>query len=114
MRIQSKNGRLSSFLLGGLCLVVASAASASHPNDGEAAMGACPQLASGAVGIAEHIFDMSDTDGDNALSPEEFAASELERYGVDFDDYDVDGDGFTSFDEYLNFFEAHHPPEEMI
>jgi hypothetical protein len=104
MRIQSKNGRLSSFLLGGLCLVVASAASASHPTDGEAAMGACPQ----------HIFDMSDTDGDNALSPEEFAASELERYGVDFDDYDVDGDGFTSFDEYLDFFEAHHPPEEMI
>lgn len=113
MRIQSKNGRLSSFLFGGLCLVVVSAASAAHPDD-EAVMGECPKLASGAVGIAEHIFDMSDTDGDNTLSPEEFAASELERYGVGFDDYDVDGDGFTSFDEYLDFFEAHHPPEEMI
>jgi len=59
MRIQSKNGRLSSLLLGGLCLVVASAAGASHPDDGEAAMGACPQLAQGAVGIWPSMTMMS-------------------------------------------------------
>ncbi len=114
MLTRTNNRRLVFSALSGLCLVVAGSASAAHPEDGEANLGTCTQLASGETGIAEHIFDMSDTDGDDALSPDEFKAAGLERYGVGFEAYDVDEDGFASIDEYLDFFEAHHPSGEMI
>ena len=77
-----------------------------------------PALASGcedeAGGIAAHIFDMSDSDADGYLSPDEFANAGLERYGMSFEDYDANGDGETSVDEYFDLFDAHHPPTEAI
>jgi len=77
-----------------------------------------PALASGcgedAGGIAAHIFDMSDSDADGFLSPDEFANAGLERYGMSFEDYDVNGDGAASVDEYFDLFDAHHPPAEVI
>ena len=64
--------------------------------------------------VAAHIFDMSDTNEDGFLSLVEFADAGLERYGVTFDEFDVNGDGETSVDEYFDLFEYHHPPKEMI
>jgi hypothetical protein len=67
-----------------------------------------------ALGIAGHIFDTSDTNADGALTPAEFAEAGLERYGVAFAEFDVDGDGLTSVDEFFDLFEMHHPPGETI
>jgi hypothetical protein len=116
MRTRSSNGQRVFVLLGTLfvAVAVAVAASAQYQDGGEMESLECPHSSSGGAAIAEHIFDMSDTNGDDALSPEEFAAAGLERYGMNFEAYDVDEDGFTSFDEYLDVFEAHHPPGEMI
>ena len=80
----------------------------------------CPSLAlaSGceaeASTIAAHIFDMSDSDADGFLSPAEFADAGLERYGLPFDEYDENGDGVASVDEYFDVFERHHPPRGVI
>ena len=77
-----------------------------------------PVLASGceadAASIAAHIFDMSDADADGYLRPDEVVNAGLERYGMSFDDYDANGDGETSVDEYFDLFDAHHPPTEAI
>jgi hypothetical protein len=67
-----------------------------------------------ALGVAGHLFDMSDTNADGVLSPEEFDAAGLERYGVTFSEFDADGNGETSVDEYFDLFEFHHPPTDMI
>jgi hypothetical protein len=64
--------------------------------------------------IAAHIFDMSDSDADGYLSPDEFASAGLERFGMSFEDYDVNGDGETSVHEYFDLFDAHHPPTDVI
>lgn len=84
------------------------------------AIGSSPSIAlaagceKDAGSVAAHIFDMSDTTSDDHLSPEEFTAGGLERYGAPFDAYDVNGDGRTSADEFFNVFDAHHPPSEAI
>ena len=64
--------------------------------------------------IAAHIFDMSDSNADGFLTPTEFADSGLERYGIPFDEYDANGDGEASADEYLDLFDIHHPPQGVI
>ncbi len=63
----------------------------------------------GAMDVVAHIFEMSDTDDDGALTRAEFAAAGLERYGVPFEDYDADGDGRATFDEYRALYDRHHP-----
>ena len=67
-----------------------------------------------ASGVAQHIFDVSDTDENGALSRAEYTAAGLERYGVSFDAFDENGDGETSLDEYLDLFERHHAPKDVI
>ena len=67
-----------------------------------------------AFSVAEHIFHMSDTNDDDALSPEEFSAAGLEKYSVSFDEFDVNGDGAASLDEYLDLFVRSHPPKQVI
>lgn len=84
------------------------------------AVGSSPSIAfaagceEDAGSVAAHIFDMSDTNSDDHLSPEEFAAGGLERYGGPFDAYDANGDGRTSADEFFDVFDAHHPPNKTI
>ncbi len=63
----------------------------------------------GAMDVVAHIFEMSDTDDDGALTRAEFAAAGLERYGVPFEDYDANGDGRATFDEYRALYDRHHP-----
>jgi hypothetical protein len=63
-----------------------------------------------ATGVADQIFDASDTDSDGALSPEEYLDAGLERYGVAFEAFDTNEDGETSRAEYLDLFRLHHPP----
>ena len=61
-----------------------------------------------AQAVVRHIFEVSDTDDSGALSPEEYAAAGLERFGVTFEDCDADGDGETTFAEYLALYDRHH------
>ncbi len=76
--------------------------------------GECNQGEYDAGGIAAHIFDISDLDQNEELSPSEYEAAELDRYGVSFEAFDANGDGATSFDEYMDLFEIHHAPKEVI
>lgn len=64
--------------------------------------------------VVSHIFEASDTDGSGTLSAQEYADAGLERYGVTFQEYDVNGDGETSLDEYLDMYDRHHPVEGEI
>ena len=57
---------------------------------------------------------ISDTDGNGSLSRVEYEEAGLERYGVSFDEYDANGDGETSFDEYIALYEKHHPADAGI
>ena len=63
-------------------------------------------------GVAAHIFESSDANADGFLSPAEFTAAGLERYGVAFEAFDANKDGVTSADEYFDLFDAHHPPRD--
>ena len=60
--------------------------------------------------VVEHDFDEADADDDGLLVREEYEAAGLEQFGVTFEQSDLDGDGVTTFDEYLDLYEAHHPP----
>ena len=62
-----------------------------------------------AASIVEHIFDTADADQDGSLTQTEYEAAGLESYGVTFEQSDLDGDGGTSIDEYLELYESHHP-----
>ena len=64
------------------------------------------------VAVAAHIFDMADQDDDGQLPPAVSAAAGLERYGVSFAGSDLDGDGVTTREEYLELYRAHHPPTD--
>jgi hypothetical protein len=88
-------------LLAGIALVVTPGAALAGPGcDG--------------FDVVTHIFEVSDTDGSGTLSREEFAESDLERYGVPFDEYDADHDGQTSLDEYLDLYDRHHTVEDEL
>lgn len=65
-----------------------------------------------ATAVVEHIFEMADRDGDGRLSPEEYEKAGLQRFGVSFDESDLDSDGETSLAEYLELYHLHHPPVE--
>ena len=64
--------------------------------------------------VVRHIFDVADTDGSGTLTPEEYTASELDRYGVSFEQCDADGDGETSLAEYLDLYDRHHPDPDGV
>jgi hypothetical protein len=64
--------------------------------------------------VVHHIFDEADRDDSGTLSPAEYAAAGLERFGVSFAETDADGDGETSQAEYLELYRRHHPAEERI
>ena len=67
--------------------------------------GACGGLAS-----VTQIFDEADEDDNGSLTAQEYEAAALDDFGVTFEQSDLDGDGVTTYDEYLDFYEAHHPP----
>ncbi|UCE84875.1 MAG: hypothetical protein JSU66_11000 [Deltaproteobacteria bacterium] len=64
--------------------------------------------------VVSHIFDTADTDGSGTLSRQEYSDAGLERYGVAFDEYDVNSDGEASFEEYLDVYKRHHRAEGEI
>jgi hypothetical protein len=70
--------------------------------------GGCEEGSS--VSVVQHIFEMADQDASGTLSQEEYTKAGLERYGVSFEQSDTNGDGETSIDEYIELYEAHHPP----
>lgn len=75
---------------------------------GATAEGGC-QGAKDAESVVQHIFDQADRDLDGSLTQSEYEQAGLERYGVTFEQSDLDGDGGTSIDEYLVLYESHHP-----
>lgn len=60
--------------------------------------------------VVLRIFEEADEDASGALTAGEYAAAGLERFGVSFEQSDLDGDGVTTLEEYLELYEAHHPP----
>ncbi|MDJ0869189.1 MAG: calcium-binding protein [Myxococcota bacterium] len=66
------------------------------------------------MNVVAHIFDASDTDGSGTLSAAEYAEAGLERYGVPFSEYDANGDGEASLDEYLDTFDRYHAASEGV
>ena len=76
-----------------------------------------PLVALGGAGwdghaVVTHIFEMADQDGSGTLSPSEYDAARLERYGVSFTDCDANGNGETTLEEYLDLYDRHHGFEE--
>lgn len=62
-----------------------------------------------ALAVVAHIFEKADSDADGLLTPAEYEAAGLERFGIAFEDSDLDSDGVTSLDEYTTLYEMHHP-----
>lgn len=60
------------------------------------------------VAMVTRLFEAADRDGNGALSPDEYEAAQLERYGVSFGESDLDGSGSTSLEEYLDLYRHHH------
>ena len=61
-----------------------------------------------ATTAAQEIFEKADSNGDGALSPAEYSEAGMQRFGVGFDEYDLDANGEASLEEYLELFERHH------
>ena len=57
----------------------------------------------------QELFDTADENGDGRLTAAEYERAGLERYGLTFEESDLDADGATTWAEYLELFEAHHP-----
>lgn len=64
--------------------------------------------------IARHIFEAADTDGDGALTPEEYADAGLAGFGVTFEDSDADSDGRLTAGEFMQLYLEHHPSDDGI
>ena len=64
--------------------------------------------------VVRHIFEVADADDSGSLTPAEYTAAGLERYGVSFQDCDADGDGETSLAEYLGLYDRHHPSDDGV
>ena len=58
------------------------------------------------------LFDGADLNSDGALDAAEYGDANLERFGVSFEQSDLDGDGITTWDEYFELYEVHHPVYE--
>jgi len=67
-----------------------------------------------ARGVVQHIFQMADENQDGVLTRAEYGEAGLERYGVSFDESDVNSDGETSLAEYLEIYERYHSPKDRI
>lgn len=61
-----------------------------------------------------HVFEAADADADSALTPDEYAAAELGRFGLSFEDCDRDGDGLVTLGEYQALYDMHHPTEPEV
>ncbi len=64
----------------------------------------------GAMAKVQSIFDRADADSDGLLTKSEYEEAGLQDYGLSFEQSDLDDDGRTSLDEYIELYEAHHPP----
>jgi hypothetical protein len=64
--------------------------------------------------VVGHIFDKADTDRSGSLTPAEYGAAGLERFGVAFEGYDANADGEISAAEYLELYERHHAPGDPV
>ena len=88
-------------------LAAALSATGAHAN------GECERPTSGEA-IARHIFEAADTDGDGALTRDEYAEAGLAKFGVRFEDSDADSDGRLTAGEYVQLYLEHHPSEDGI
>jgi len=61
------------------------------------------------VDVVRHIFNTADQDENGLLTQLEYEDAGLQRYGVTFEQSDLDADGATSMQEYLLLYEFHHP-----
>ena len=68
----------------------------------------------GGLSIVQHIFEMADGDRSGGLSPAEYEAAGLERFGVTFAESDINGDGETSQAEYFELYERHHSGDDRV
>ena len=61
-----------------------------------------------AINVVVHIFDTADQDRDGVLTRVEYEDAGLQNYGVTFEQSDLDADGLTSLDEYIELYKFHH------
>jgi len=61
------------------------------------------------LAVVQKIFDTADVDGSGTLTAAEYRAAALQDFGVSFAQSDLDGDGETTLEEYLELYVAHHP-----
>ncbi len=62
--------------------------------------------------VVVHIFQMADTDETGTLTRTEYEDAKLQDYGVTFEQSDLDSNGETSLDEYLELYDSHHPSDD--
>ncbi len=64
--------------------------------------------------LAKHIFKTTDADGDGKMTRAEHDASNLPRYGSQFEKLDVNENDVVTLEEYVAVFLRHHrsPAEE--
>ena len=62
--------------------------------------------------MALHLFAKADTNGDGAISAEEYEAAGYSRFGGSFEALDADVDGAVTEAEYLDAFTRAHAPGE--
>ena len=60
--------------------------------------------------VAEHIFVKADSNDDGVLTRAEHDAAGLLHWGSNFDEFDLDGDGSVSLNEYKTVFLRYHKP----
>ena len=65
--------------------------------------------AKSAYDVVLDLFESADEDQDGSLTQAEYEGAGLQGYGVTFEESDLDGDGATSMQEYLDLYEMHHP-----
>lgn len=58
--------------------------------------------------VAEHIFAKTDTDNDGAVTPAEYTAAGLGKYGVSFENFDADKNELITLAEYRTLFVKFH------
>ncbi len=61
-----------------------------------------------ASAVAEHIFSKTDADKDGVVTPAEYTAAGLGKYGVAFEDFDADDDARITLAEYRSLFVKFH------
>ncbi len=95
--------RLHGWISGALALTAAALLAPAPAAAGEG----CGQQ--NAETVVLHIFQFADTDGDGLLSAAEYEEAGLGGYGLTFEQSDLDGNGETSWEEYLELYLQHHP-----